>query len=630
MTVGLLPVTGNLILAPTRILLVGYGQSNMDIFFQTSNGSPQPAMAGTNFYNQDPGMGPLGIVAVPPADGLRILQNTVTSITGLPTLSMVAAIGGSSLVGLTSGIDTNNTGYQGLINQVTANILPTDQLFFLWDQGETDSAGTPELPDYYAPTVAQLHANLAAAIGRTTATAPWITSSKGVVNCSGCVQLGIDNTFFNGFATPFRWNVLTNALKAIPSYDPHAYWFNQYDYTLGSDGLHYTATGTALGGARMARYITNLMGFTTGNPVFEIASASVIDATNTALNVTHSLGTDYTPTSSASGTNGFEISGDNGVNWGLVSTTRTSATQIKLTHSSLSTTNARLVRHLYGSIPPDVVYPVSGSFGLPPSKLTFDNSSLTIPLSPTTWPLRTTGSTTLPMPTWRDILVLPNGAGGAVQSGSGIQLGPASENFRKFLILSFGGADFSSGLTISSLTITPQDFLGNNVGTPITLMSPTLDASAGQSGILGITLNANNAGATTFSINITFSAGTGGTLIQAWTVPFADLNSTTHTGANGSTTASSTTGSTTLTASAGGFIIATAFNTAAQTASNSYSFSGTDAGSNSIPMLIRWLNPGGIATMSGDGANIQTSGTASVTAAFFVSGTVNIAAAAFR
>lgn len=600
----------------------------MDTFFQASSGSPPAAVAGTSFY--DATQTPAVITTVPAADGIRILQNTITTVTGLPSLSLVAAVGGSALNGLTSGGPlANQTGYQGLINQVLANITSADHVFFLWDQGETDSAGTPEAPDYYAPTVVQLHANLCAAIGRTTTNAPWIVAGKGIVNCSGCVGTGIDNTFFNGIATPFRWNVLTNALKAIPNYDPGtAYWFTEYDYIQGSDGLHYTAAGHALGGARYARYITNFMGFTSGNPVFEPASASVIDATNTAVNVTHSLGTDFTPTSSTTGTNGFEVSGDNGVTWSTVSTTRVSATQIKLTHTSLTTTNARLVRHLFGPIPPDVVYPISGSTGLPPSKLTTDNSALTIPLSPTTWSLRAAGLTTLPMPTWRDVAAL-GGNGHQIQTISGLQLGP--EQVRKFLILSVGG----TSLSVQSLTVTPQDFFGNNVGSAITLSNPTPIAAAGTLApavsLYALSLNANNATATTFSLNITFTGDPfQGNIVNVWTVPLADLSSTTPTGSNGSSTASSTTGSTTLTLSAGGFVIVVASGSAAMPASTTYSFSGTDAGSNSIPMDLRWLSPSGIQTMSGDGANVQTSGTATVQATVVNSGTVNIAAVAFR
>lgn len=606
--------------AITRILLVGYGQSNMDQLFSVSD-SPPPAAANTFYY--DTRQTPAVITSVPAADGIRILQNTVTGLTGLPTLSIRAAVGGSSIAGLSSGgPNTFQTGYQGLINQVLANIQPTDQVFFLWDHGESDSVGST-FPDVYAAKVVALFADLAVQIGRTPATAPLIICGKGTVLTAASVGL-VGVPFFGPDASIPSWSWIINDLKAVTDFVPSARWFSAYDFERGTDGLHYIATnGTALGGARFARLITNFMGYTSGAPVFEIASAAVVDATHTDVTFTHSLGTDFTPTSSADGTNGFEVSGDNGKTWSTVSTSRISASVIRLAHGSLTTTNSRLVRHCYGSSPPDTD-PVNVSQH-PPSKLTRDNSALTIPLSPTPYTgIRATGLTTLPMVTWRDVTSL-SGNGGQVQTATKQRLGP--EHVRKYLVLSIA----CSSVGILDMTITPKDFLGNAVGTPIVLTSPSPLASSGSIAIYGTALNSDNANASTFDLRINYNGSPfHGTIVQTWTIPYADLNSTTKTGSNGSTTSSSTTGTTTLTASAGGLIIAAAFSDTTQTSSTSYGFTGTDSGAHDIPTGLRWLVYQSIPSMGGDGANIQSAGTASVTANFVSSGTVDVAAVAFR
>lgn len=601
----------------SRILFIGYGQSNEEGFFSTQ-GNPPAAAPNTFFY--DPNIP--GVTTVPNAEGIRTLQNTVTTATGLPTISMVCAISGSTLANLSSGgPGPGQTGYQGCINQALANVLPTDQVIFIWDQGEGDADASPiYIPDHYAPLVVTLHANLAAAIGRTTATAPWISASKG--SASNVTGFG-----WSGGITPLSWHVTMNGIKAGTDLDPHMYWYNQYDETRGDQYHYYNGIGNVA--LRIARHITTLMGYTSGVPIFPLGTAAVVDATHTTLNVVQNLGTDWTPTSGATGTNGIEVSGDNGVTWINAAHSHASATQITLTHASLSTTNARLVRYLYGFMPPDVDGACTGPPPPtcdPPTKMIFDNSSLTLPLSPTTWDLRATGLTTLPMPTWRDYTVL-SGSGQTQALTANAQLGPASENFRKFLILSFAGPTFSGGgaVTISSLTVTPQDFLGNNVGTPVVLSSPTLDQATGQLAILGVPLNSNNAGATTFSLSVTYSASPfNGTSIQAWTVPYADLSSTTKTGSGGSTTTTSLTGTTTLNVSAGGFVIAAGYSTTNQVGTGTFSFTGTES------YGVRWANISGIPTMSGDASNAGANAASALTATFNASGTVYVAAVAWR
>jgi hypothetical protein len=584
--------------APTRILIIGYGQSNMGFFFTNADANVPPTAPNTFFYDGST------ITTVPAANGIRQLQNSVTTATGLPTLSINASQGGSPSASFLSG----QQAFNNAVAQINAVIQPTDECFIIWDQGEGDAVSAPPVyPDFYARNLNQIHTDLVAAVGRTKATCPWLGAGLG----TSSISVGS----MTGGQTDLSWQTIKNALVTASLTGSHMYWSHtNMDFVRApGDGYHYIAASDQLMGARFAQSISYLMGFSTGLANWSISTAAVVDATHTNVNVVHNLGTDFTPTS---GGNGWEVSGNNGATWITATASRISATQISLLHGSITITNARLVRYLWGSMPPNS----SGS--TPPTAMIFDNSPLAIPLSPTTWNLRPTPLSTLPMPTWRDVSVA--GPSGTTQSVSSLALGP--ENQRKFIIFSLSGNDFSLN-PILQIKITPKDYLGNNVGTAIVQTSPTAIVAQGVTGIYSALLGADASAATSFQFDLTLTSFAGNSVIQVWTVPFADLNSTTPTGNNKSTALSSVSGTTTLNVSAGGFGIMASHNTVNATSQVAMATASSSTGE---AYGTRWENPSGIHTASGDAANSAGNAASAVTITYADSGTIDVVAAAWR
>jgi len=554
--------------AANRILIIGYGQSNMGTMFTNCTPpctAPDLPAALPNTYIYDGA----SLIAVPVSNGLRAMQNSVTAATGLPTVSINCAVGGSNIDGFTS---TGGGAFGNCVAKVNAIITPQDKVFILWDQGEGD-ASAQEYPGYYAPTLVKIHKDFAAAIGRTTANCPFLTSQKGTASfLPGSI---------NGGTTQQSWQTIKNAQIWAPLYEAGGgmvFSHTDMDF-VRTDGYHYDGLlGSKLAGQRYAQAINTIMGVASpsGYATWSISGSSTVDATHTMLAVTHSLGTDFTP---STGGTGFEVSGDNGARWINAVASRADATHISLLHSSISTTKARIVRYQYGFSPPDTDINCNGSGGLcrPSSAMIFDNSSLAVPLSPTSWEVRPAPLTTIPVPTWRDAeaTISVNGPSDHTkQTVSGLLLGPDGD--RKMIVLVMAGEDFAYAPLVS-MTITPQDYLGNNVGSPISPTSLRPVVINGAVAIFTAVLGPGNAAATTFKLDYQVTIEPfSGAVVQVFTVPFADLNSTTRTATGTASPRSTQTGTVTLNTSAGGFIICSA-NDGAGPATGSFngSFNGT-------------------------------------------------------
>jgi hypothetical protein len=562
--------------APNRILIIGYGQSNMGVFFSACDSpctdpNPPNALPNTYFYSG----GSLGPVTQ--ANGIRVLQNNVTAATGLPTVSFNCSVGGSAISGLVAGTAVFNA----CAAQVNSIITPRDKVFIIWDQGEGDANGS-ETPTYYATTMVQLHKDFVAAIGRTTTNCPWLTSQKGTAS-------SIPGSFGAG-TTQLSWQTVKNGQIWAPLFTNAnmIYSHTDMDFWRG-DGYHYEGLlGEKYAAQRYAQSINTMMGVASpsGFPNWGISGTSTVDATHTTVALTHTLGTDFTP---SSGGTSFEVSGDNGATWINAVASRTDATHISLLHSSISTKKDRLVRYLYGFSPPDADINCVTNCS-PPTAMIFDNSSLKIPLSPTTWDLRPTPLTTLPMPTWRDIetTISVNGGGNhTVQTVSGVLLGPDQD--RKMLVLAMAGIDFTFS-PLTSMTLTPQDYLGNNVGSQIIPSLTPIELSANKVALFSVVLGASNAAATTFKLDMTFIREPFSVAsVQVYTVPFADLNSSIPAAHNKSTTTSTQAITTTLNTSAGGFINCIAIDSAGPvTGTFTGSVSGTvlTANASSTPFVV--------------------------------------------
>jgi len=99
------------------------------------------------------------------------------------------------------------------------------------------------------------------------------------------------------------------------------------------------------------------------------------------------MGTDFTPTSGATG---FQISPDNGGDWTSVvisAVDRLTATTLRITHGTAPTNNQRLLRYQYGKLPEI-------------SNMLLNNSALTQPILMSAGNVSPTPLTASPVPTF--------------------------------------------------------------------------------------------------------------------------------------------------------------------------------------------------------------------------------------
>jgi len=568
----------------SRLLFVMYGQSNMNGFVGASSGSPPAAAANTFFYN-----GSI-ITSVPAADGIRTFMNAIANATGRVCLALNGSVDGTPLAGLSKG--TGN--YTALLAQINAVIQPADQVFILWDQGEGDADATPHPEEnIYKTLLSQLHSDLVSDMSRTKAACPFILGSLGTTSVA-------DGTFTGG-TTDISWQTIKNAHYNCALEQPYVHFSHTNIDAVRTDSYHYVAVSQAKQGARFGQTVKSILSLASGEAHWQISNAATVDATHTNVNLVQNLGTDFTPTSAG---NGWEVSGDNGVTWNAATGARNSATQIQLTHSSISTTSTRLVRYQWGMLPPNA------SGVNPTTAPVLDNSSLVIPLNYTTWDIRPTPLSVLPVPTWRYAQELTTGQ---FQNYLGIPLGP-SINAQKFVIISLCGET-----AIATIVLTPKDAQGNTVGTPVTAsLVKNQGRTQIQQAILGS--DANNAYAVDISVNYG-SAQFSGSLLQLWTVPLASLNSTTTTGTGGSSAASNTSVTATVNVSAGGFIIQAGNNNTLYT--TACTLSGTET------FAKRFERSNHVGSYSADASNCSANAASSATATFAVAANLDMALASW-
>lgn len=573
----------------TRLLFVLYGQSNMDGFTTTSDGSPPAAAPNTSFYDG------ASIVAVPAANGIREFMNAVVAASGLPCIALSGAVPGASLSGLIKG----TSAYTALMAQINAVILPTDRVFVLWDQGEGDANQSPhQLENIYKAEIAQLSSDLASDMSRTQANCPFIIASLGT--CS------ITNAALDGGTTDISWQTVKNAHFNCSLEQPNTFFSHtNIDYVrFPADVYHYVGSGQAKQGKRFAQTINTMLGVSSGQAHWLISGGAVVDATHTNINVVHSLGTDFTPTS---GGNGWEVSGNNGATWITATAARNSSTQIQLTHASISTTSTRKVRYQWGLMPPNA----SGSN--PTTAPILDNSPLQIPLNYTTWDISPVPLSVVPVPTWRYATGLTGAS--LVQTTTAIPLGP-SIGSQKFVIVSLS----NPGVQPTSVTLTPKDAQGNASGSAVAM---TFVKQQNTVQIYQGTLGSDANSAYAVDASVVYPTNPfGNTILQLWTVPLADMSSTTATGTGGASASSATADTATVNVSAGGFIIqSTHMNTSYSTAAV---LSGTET------YAQRYETGVGIPGYCADASNCSANAASSATGTFPVTGNIDMALAAWR
>lgn len=468
------------------IVLLCYGQSNMAYMFGSGSmyvapDEPIPAaLAGTFVFNGT-------TWAAAPNNGIRVLMNELRTATGVPIGAMHGAVSGQSISALSPGAP------EGLFNNFAATIAASGARgeFLIWHQGEGNAGnltGTSAIS--YAASLGNIHQAICDAIGRTKAQFPLILA-------------GLGRTDSTDWTNPAAWDagqrmlmdavgLMTNAHYSHPNVDVSLF-----------DGVHWTASGYIRAAKRYAWTITTLLGLTTGKPDWRITSARVIDGTTTDVTVTHSLGTDFTPTT---GITGFEVSGDNGGTWSAATGVRVDATKIRLTHADVVTSNLRKIRYLYGTLPN-----ITG--------LVKDNSVLAVPLT------QSGGSITpIPLAAFPVTTVVSSGAtsgAGTTSSRSNVSIGAAQAS-RKLLVI---GVTSQARSPLSSLVVTTN--AGDNVTATFVARSPT--SGSGQGAQI---YTANVSGdATTASYALTFTENPFATpVLHVWSINVDDLQSTTPVG----------------------------------------------------------------------------------------------------
>jgi Carbohydrate esterase, sialic acid-specific acetylesterase len=577
MTVGLLSFAT----AAPRILVILYGQSNT-VNMSFASASPPTPIAGTSYYNGS------SIVA-PPGDGVISLLNGIKTNTGLNCIALNGAVNAVPVASLMKGAGTGY--YEAMIAQVQAIIQPNDQVIIVYDQGEGDAGALT--PGYtWLPRLSTIRSDIPADLGRSNSQVPLFVCTLSRFTGTPGLSSGAGDDYF--------WNGIEVAIADAPSQIPNTYLsHSNMDANVTGQDIHWDYPSYQRAGTREAQAISTLLGYTSGVPHWSITSAAVVDATHTTVDLTHSMGTDFTPTS---GITGFTVSGDNGATFAVpTAAVRTNATTITLTHAALTTNSNRQLLYQYG-INPDV------------SNLVADNSALAVPLLFARRPVYPTPLSVAPIPRYvwgaaaTAIGVTNNQLVSAVQFPASVQ---------KMFIISWG---IQTGIAPTSITVTP------NVGSPVTatLLTPIIGGPSVGIAYAVMGSDADTAAQADFQFN--FAASSYSTLYAS--IRYAnsgDLSSTMPVDSKTVSGSSVTTLSASPATTSLGFIITAAssmnYNTNSGFFSGTESFANRNDGGNNVA---------GAWHITGDASGVATNASSTVTANFTGSGNAAMAAASWR
>ncbi len=481
--------------------LACYGQSNMNAMLGAST-APEAANANTTLFDGT------NWIAVPHADGARVLLNTIATVSGVPCFATNGSQNGTGLDALGKG---HGSGYYAAFLARVQAMQGAE--FFLWRHGESAASGFGMLQAEYLSRLGTLHGDLATDLGRTKAQIP------GIVSTLATTSTGFDTVL---------WDDCQRTLIECGTLPSIVMSHSNMDETL-LDGLHTNGAGSYKAGKRYARAVTTLLGLTTGYAKFAISGGAVVSDTTTTISIVHGSGTDFTP---STGITGFEVSGDNGATWVTPTADRTNATTITLTHAALATDSNRKVRYQFGKSP-DMSNPI------------LDNSDMAAPLLPSAGLIAPTPLASVPVPTYHGFAALADN--GATKSGTALAIGSAYPTRQVMLALQGGGP----GSAPTSVTFTP------NVGSPVVA---TLVRDSPATGPRVLFYQAVVPTGTTMNVAVVF-AGNPYTNFEVafWSVDNSTLTSSTpsSSSANGSATGPSSI-STGVTNQANGFTLAIA------------------------------------------------------------------------
>lgn len=491
---------------PTTDDSIGYGQSNF-LGHITQASSPPAATAGTQVWEA-------GAWATPVGNGVREYLNAMTAATGKPARMVYGGQSGVNISALQKG-DASGL-YTTLMARVVASGITPKRIIFHHGEGDANTAGP--VGAAYQAAMNQLHGDIVADLGLTKATCPMIISSLATVTDVS-------------FAQPdTSWQTIKNAQVSVNATYPNIYYsHSNMDATL-TDGIHWNAPTYGRSGKRYARTANVLLGSASTYPYWFATAAARVTTTTTDVTVVHVMGSDFSPTSAITG---FEVSGDNGSTWVSATGARTTATNIRLTHADVGTTE-RLVRYQYGKAP-TVSAPV------------VDNSSLTSLLNFTTANLVAPGAAVLPNITYATSVNVASYVGND-QLVSGVSVPGGSASLMVIVGLTEGDPN--------GFSTTGLDIIAQPSGT---LIGATLAEAHNPGGAPGISIYSAvlPSGTTSIDMKAKYSVETyGATRFAVGTVPVSQLTSTTKVGSGKQRVAAGTVGTATLATSAGGVVFA--------------------------------------------------------------------------
>jgi hypothetical protein len=556
---------------------VWYGQSNL-LFHISNTGSAPTASAGTLVW--DPGTS--GWIT-PVGNGIITFLNSMAAASGRICRAVYGGQSGVNIADLQKGAGSGY--YETLSSRITAS--GANPAFIIWHQGEGDGNTASPSISTYRTALDTFHGNITADHGKTRSSCRLICSSLATVT---------DPAFSQPNSS---WQTIQDALSGInSSYANMHYSHSNLDATLTvpASDVHWTGPSYGRSGARYARTVQVLMGLASTRPNWTATAAERVTTTTTRITVTHSMGTDFTPTS---GITGFEVSNDNGASWVSSTGARESATTLILTHSDLGTVE-RKIRYQFGKTP-NVTAPV------------IDNGSLTAPLNFTSTDLVAAGAAALPVLTFASAA---QATGSTVQTRTGVTVPGGSEEL--LAVIGCAMAAGSTGSTYSSCSVTAQPS-GTVIAATLIVKQDSVSGLTDP----GVAIYSAVIPTGTTSIDITLTMGAnpfGQNRIAVSTIQTARLNSTTAYGSGVQRTATTTTATTTIATDTGGCAFVVGANM--QFTSNGGSLSGTET------YTVRAAQTN--SPVVGDASNTAANASSTVTGTWATSQDSAIAAASWR
>jgi hypothetical protein len=465
--------------------------------------TPVPAAAAdTQFFDG------ADYIAVPEANGIRQLANTLKSLFNVPITLAASNMSGVRMSYFVDGGD----GWTDLTGQL--DITGAPDFVVLWiGAGDADGNGTRIS---FKNSFRTFYTDLLAYTGKTAAQLP-------IFFISLPTFAGLQSQI-----SDYEWWDIQAGIRELCNENEHVHFIGStVDLTL-IDKFHPDEPEYEKAADRMAYKVAKVFEFTETDPLFEIASVSLVDATHIDVTLTHGLGDDFTPTSAITG---FRTSADNMGTWDTPSAAvRQDANTIRLTIPNDGSVVDHYVDYQYGAAPT-----LTGQV--------FDDGTLTMPLALSAGQiLRADGSGSLPMPYF--VRGYQTTDTNITQTFTGINLAHLDEES-----LVVFGVGVKSNRTITAMTITPEG--GDAIATSAVATGGSSSSAHIRQAVIdpsGLSGLENCTVVVTLSSNA-FSAS----VLTVATVPTSRLDSTTAVDSD-STTASSTTATLSLSSTAGGFI----------------------------------------------------------------------------